>query len=221
MLVGSQSFELLLRICGDNQRLLGLASKIFAAFEIGKALVLCEAFEVVGIPQQNFGQKLAVDEQLDEDFDGSRVVCQKPQRCGGIWNGVNKAFQIQDRAVRIRGLRQSCQEHRQRVCERSSSCIVTAKSEQSVVCELPVRKADWCQQTFDVGVEDVFLKELVRFARHAMKYCGDEMCFYVRPTAARSLAGCLKRGRVHRFPVLCLLDRGPSIYGTLINANLH
>ena len=80
MLVRSQRVELLLRIFRVSQCLLCFAAEFFATLEFGNTFVLSQVFEILGISQQDLSKKLAVDKQFDEDFDGSRIICQKLQR---------------------------------------------------------------------------------------------------------------------------------------------
>ena len=170
MLVRAQSFKLKLIIRDRRQSVLGFVAEVLATFKICDAFVLGQAFEVLGISKQNLGQKLAVDEELDEDLNRPWIVGKEFEGFKRIRHRLDEAFQVEDRAVGAGRFLQSGKEHRQCCCECLSSCVVRTEFQQSRVGRFPICKADWCQQDLDVGIRDILSKKLFRvFSGHAMK----------------------------------------------------
>ena len=169
VLVRSQRVKLLLRICRAGECLLRLVTKILTAFEIGKAFVLSQTFEVSRISQQNLCEKLAVHKQFEEDLDGSRIGSQELQCRRRIWNRVDIPFEIEDGSIWIGGLGKRSQQHWQGRCQCCLASIVGAEFQQSCMCHLPVCKADGRKQVADVRFGHIGLKKLFQFSGHEFK----------------------------------------------------
>ncbi len=77
--------------------------------------MLGKALEILGVAQQDFGQKLATGKERDQRLDGARVVGQEAEQRRAVGDALRQALEVDQDGVGVGRVGQREQQVRQEV----------------------------------------------------------------------------------------------------------